>query len=117
MASHLKKHALDSTLDHEGITGTADNLLTLDANGLPKDSGVLISTDGTLASNSDVKVATEKAVKTYVDANSGGSIPQVSTGGNGSPIGLLLTLTQGIPVSYQFSYRTQEGTTKRVTIA
>lgn len=33
-----------------------------------KSSGVAISTDGTLASNSDAKVATEKAVKTYIDS-------------------------------------------------
>jgi hypothetical protein len=34
---------------------------------LIKDSGVAISTDGTLASNSDAKLSTEKAVKTYID--------------------------------------------------
>lgn len=33
-----------------------------------QDSAVTISTDGTLASNSDSKVSTEKAVKTYSDA-------------------------------------------------
>ena len=33
-----------------------------------KDSAVTLSTDGTFASNSDAKVATEKAVKTYADA-------------------------------------------------
>lgn len=32
-----------------------------------KDSGVAISTDGTFAGNSDAKLATEKATKTYVD--------------------------------------------------
>ncbi len=32
-----------------------------------------VSTDGTLSGNSDSVVPTEKAVKTYVDANSGGS--------------------------------------------
>lgn len=31
------------------------------------DSGITISTDGTLAANSDTKVPTEKAVKTYAD--------------------------------------------------
>ncbi|MFC3322151.1 DUF2793 domain-containing protein [Mesorhizobium cantuariense] len=34
---------------------------------LLKDSGVAISTDGTLASNSDAKITTEKGVKTYID--------------------------------------------------
>ena len=95
------------------------------------DSGVAISTDGTLASNSDLKVPTEQAVKTYVDAIGGGSIPQVSTdpvspaaedawvlkSGGASPIGLLLALTTGVPTSYRFSYRTNEGTTVRVTLA
>lgn len=35
---------------------------------LAKDSGIVISTDGTLSSNSDEKIATEKATKTYADA-------------------------------------------------
>lgn len=39
---------------------------------LIKDSGVAISTDGTLASNSDAKVTTEKGVKTYVDGKVAG---------------------------------------------
>lgn len=37
-----------------------------------KDSAVAISTDDTLASDSDAKVPTEQAVKAYVDANAGG---------------------------------------------
>lgn len=39
---------------------------------LLKDSAVTISTDGTLASNSDAKVSSEKAVKTYVDGKVAG---------------------------------------------
>lgn len=74
------------------------------------------------------------------EASSSGtvSIPQVSTDpvapaaqdawvlktasgaiADGTPIGLLLALTYKDntgSLSYQFSYRTQEGTTKRVTI-
>lgn len=38
---------------------------------LLQDSATVLSTDGTLAANSDIKIPTEKAVKTYVDANSG----------------------------------------------
>jgi len=45
------------------------------------------------------------------------------TGGgiaDGTPMGLLLGLTYtdngGIPFTYQFSYRTKEGTTKRVSL-
>lgn len=52
-------------------SATGDNIVLFDgATGeLIKDSGKAHSTDGTLASNSDAKVPTEKAVKTYVDAN------------------------------------------------
>ncbi|OBQ58031.1 DUF2793 domain-containing protein [Mesorhizobium loti] len=39
---------------------------------LIKDSGIAISTDGTLASNSDNKVTTEKGMKTYVDGKVAG---------------------------------------------
>lgn len=34
-----------------------------------QDSGVAISTDGTMASNADTKISTEKAVRTYLGAN------------------------------------------------
>lgn len=40
--------------------------------------------------------------------------------GGGKPIGLLLSLTTtgaGGSLTYKFSYRTQEGTTKRVTLS
>lgn len=44
------------------------------------DSGKAHSTDGTFASNSDAKVPTEKAVKTYIDASvSGFSVSDAST--------------------------------------
>jgi len=50
-------------------SSTAHNLVAFaDTSGnLGEDAGVAISTDGTLASNSDAKVPTQKAVKTYVD--------------------------------------------------
>ncbi|MGX0963150.1 hypothetical protein AB7M63_003599 [Bradyrhizobium japonicum] len=44
-----------------------------------QDGGAAISTDGTFASNSDAKVPTEKAVKTYVAANGGGVDPSAWT--------------------------------------
>lgn len=49
---------------------TANNLAKfLDTSGdVIGDAGVAVSTDGTLASNSDVKLPTEKAVKTYADS-------------------------------------------------
>jgi hypothetical protein len=37
---HNKKHSIDNTDNHNGVSGaTEDNLLSFDANGLPKDSG------------------------------------------------------------------------------
>jgi len=55
--------------------GTSGNLLK-DGGALPAVAIPLtyLDTDGTLAANSDVKVASEKAVKTYVDANAGGVV-------------------------------------------
>jgi hypothetical protein len=38
-ARHAQKHGLNSLADHNGIAGTPDNLMGIDANGLPKDSG------------------------------------------------------------------------------
>lgn len=42
-----------------------------------------------------------------------------SGGSGGTPIGLLLALTMdvGTPATYQFSYRTTEGTTVRTTLS
>jgi hypothetical protein len=37
--AHEKLHGLNSTLDHIGVSGTEDNFMVLDSNGLPKDSG------------------------------------------------------------------------------
>lgn len=42
-ARHARQHPLNSTLDHEGIQGTPDHLMALDADGLPKDSGKKIT--------------------------------------------------------------------------
>lgn len=57
-------------------SSTANNLVSFnDTTGkVNKDSGTAISTDGTFATNSDTKVPTEKAVKTYVDARTSGNI-------------------------------------------
>ena len=39
--SHARLHDIDSTDDHTGVSGaTEDNLMSFDANGLPKDSGI-----------------------------------------------------------------------------
>ncbi len=52
-------------------TAVADNLASYNGTTgkVIKDSGVAVSTDGTLASNSNAKLPTEQAVKTYVDTN------------------------------------------------
>lgn len=57
--------------DTSGPAGATSGNITTFADATGKalaDSGKALSTDGTLASNSDAKVPTEKAVKTYVDA-------------------------------------------------
>ena len=48
---------------------TANNIALVDEDGNVIDSGKIISTDGTFAGNSDLKLPTEKAIKTYGDAN------------------------------------------------
>lgn len=40
-----------------------------------RDDGLALDTDGTLAADSDVKIPSQKAVKTYVDAHAGGGAP------------------------------------------
>ena len=54
----------------------ADSLTTINGNfanlNTDKIETSVISTDGTLAGDSDTELPTEKAVKTYVDANGGG---------------------------------------------
>jgi len=75
--------------------GTGDPQATLDVNGtLNLESGASISnfsTDGTLSGNSDSAVPTEKAVKTYVDA-------QVSTPTPGVlPIGGVVAWVKSFP--------------------
>lgn len=52
-----------------GSSGSGNIVTFGDASGkLGADSGVAVSTDGTLAANSDTKVATQKATKTYADS-------------------------------------------------
>lgn len=55
-------------------SSTDDHIVTWDGTDgdTVQDSGAAISTDGTFSSNSDAKIPTEKAVKTYVDGHSGG---------------------------------------------
>ena len=41
LRAHDRKHGLDATTDHVGITGPEDNLMAINADGLPKDSGLV----------------------------------------------------------------------------
>lgn len=65
----------------------SDALVSANATVVGKEDKANKSTDGTLASNSDTKYPSEKAVKTYVDAK----VP--TTGGNGQ----VLTVVSGVP--------------------
>jgi len=67
------EESADEDIIRMDVAGTQE--AQLDANGLSLKTGASInefSTDGTLAGNSDDVAPTEKAVKTYVDANGGG---------------------------------------------
>ena len=63
------KDSSDTTYTFLSADGavTASNLAMFNSSRQVKDSGVAVSTDGTFSSNSDAKLPTEKAVKTYAD--------------------------------------------------
>lgn len=56
-------------------SATSGDIATFSGAGgkLIQDSGLALDVDGTLAANSDAKLASQKATKTYVDAHAGGS--------------------------------------------
>jgi len=62
-------------------SATADRFATFDGvtGKLIKDSGLALDTDGTLAANSDVKLASQKAVKTYADTKVAASLFDANT--------------------------------------
>lgn len=67
-ASAVSAAASAASVNMPSPEGKGLQLLRANSGGTaPEYSGVTISTDGTLASNSDAKLATEKAVKTYAD--------------------------------------------------
>jgi hypothetical protein len=71
---------IEASGDVVGPAAATDNAIALFdgvTGKLLQDSAVTISTDGTLASDSDDLIPTEKAVKQYVDDNSGGSSGQI----------------------------------------
>ncbi|MGZ6004801.1 MAG: hypothetical protein ACXWLH_01480, partial [Candidatus Saccharimonadales bacterium] len=79
-ATHLAS-ALPVLQGGTGSTTTSGARTNL---GLGTSATVDTDTDGTLAANSDTKIATQKATKTYVDAQvSGGSTPDATTSTKG----------------------------------
>ena len=65
-----------TSAEHSELTNWLDNVTLGSGGELTLPSGATInefSTDGTLGGNSNTAVPTEQAVKTYVDANSGGN--------------------------------------------
>ncbi len=66
------------------ITGTLSSQTDLQSALDAKLDDSQLDTDGTLAANSDSKIASQKAIKTYVDAHSGGVIGAANFNGNGS---------------------------------
>jgi hypothetical protein len=70
--------------------------------------GIPISTDGTLSANSDLIVPSQKAVKTYVDANSGGgggggtttNALTINNSGSGDASGATFNGSAAVTISY-----------------
>jgi hypothetical protein len=69
--------------------------------------GIPLSTDGTLSANSDLIVPSQKAVKTYVDANSGGggggtttNALTINDSGSGNASGTTFNGSAAITISY-----------------
>lgn len=63
--------AFQATLDDVAFSGSYYDLINTPTLGTA--AALDVDTDGTLAANSDSKIATQKAVKTYVNATAGGS--------------------------------------------
>jgi hypothetical protein len=63
------------TMSGDGTLSSAGALTVTKSNGTPFGTAAFLAsdTDGTLAANSDTRIATQKAVKTYVDAHTGGA--------------------------------------------
>lgn len=64
-ARHDRLHNIDSTSDHTGVSGAVENnLISFDANGLPKDSGY---SGATLALDEKVKVSANDTTPGYLN--------------------------------------------------
>lgn len=90
VSSSTAKGIVELATDAEAITGTDTARATTPANitavlanlgldNLGTASAIDIDTDGTLAANSDAKIATQKAVKTYVDGTASGDFVLTAT--------------------------------------
>ena len=64
---HTRLHDIDDTNDHNGVSGAIeDNLVSFDANGLPKDSGKSIPT-GDIVGTSDSQILTNKELNDNIE--------------------------------------------------
>jgi len=68
MAAHTKKHNIDATDDHNGVSGATENgILAFDANGLPKQPTTDIVVGQKLTSVTTPAADSDAATKGYVD--------------------------------------------------
>jgi hypothetical protein len=79
-ASQKATKTYADTKSPKATSPTNGDIASVDASGDLTDSGKAFDTDGTLAANSDAKIPTQKAVKTYVDGKPAGSFVLVSQG-------------------------------------
>jgi len=88
-ARHAQKHGLNSLADHNGIAGTPNNLMGIDANGLPKDSGAKSSdfaeADHTHLAEDVIDFDDEVGNHPDVSANTDARYKVKATAGDASP--------------------------------
>ena len=87
MDIHKKKHGIDATVDHDGVSGaTEDNFLSFDENGLPQDSGENSSSFDAAGSaataESNANSYTDGEVANYLPLAGGTMAGDIDMGGN-----------------------------------
>jgi len=80
MTGHTKKHNIDATADHNGVTSATENgLVVFDSNGLPKNPSTDIVVGQKLTSVTTPGADGDAANKGYVDSVAEGLDPKVSS--------------------------------------